>query len=73
MEDTRKDKEKKKNTKLRKVHDLSFDVCNFLRDIYILQAMNFLNIEINFINFPELSFPQYYNSISKFLHFGAYG
>lgn len=28
MEDTRKDKEKKKNTKLWKVHDLSFDVCS---------------------------------------------
>lgn len=28
MEDTRKDKEMKKKTKLRKVHDLSFDVCS---------------------------------------------
>lgn len=45
MEDTGKGKEKKKNTKLRKVHDLSFDVCSisllfvssyqFPSDIYI--------------------------------------
>lgn len=25
--------------------------------------MNFLNIEINFINFPELSFPEHYNTM----------